>query len=159
MGCCSLLAIQQVISTDPQDRDDLDYGAAADQPNLDKAGCGYRYLLPIDPSDDLIRTQRRAELEKQEWRFSDPQRVASDTLARLLNNDEQTITGLIQTRKAQGRIVYEWRPKGKRVSYMIVVSRPYLLSFYAKDPRRVAWVVIAAYESSCGQGNSVTRIR
>jgi hypothetical protein len=42
---------------------------------------------------------------------------------------------------------------------MVVVSRPFLLSFYAKDPKRVAWVVIAAYDSSCGTTNSVTRIK
>jgi len=42
---------------------------------------------------------------------------------------------------------------------MVVVSRPYLLSFYALDPKRVAWVVIAAYESSCAKGKQVTRIR
>jgi hypothetical protein len=31
MGCCSLFAIQEVKSVDPQDRDDLDYGASYDQ--------------------------------------------------------------------------------------------------------------------------------
>jgi len=38
MGCCSLLAIQQVISVDHQDRDDLDYGAFPDQPDITKVG-------------------------------------------------------------------------------------------------------------------------
>jgi len=33
MGCCSLLAIQQVLSVDPQSREDLDYRASADQPS------------------------------------------------------------------------------------------------------------------------------
>ena len=160
MGCCSLLAIQQVVSVDPQDRDDLDYGASHDQPKITKAGCGYSDLLPLEqPFDDLIKAQQNAETGQREWAFSDPQRVASDALARLLNIDEQAITGMIQTRKAQGRLVYQWRPKAERVSYMVVVSRPYLLSFYAKDAKRVAWAVTAAYKSSCGKGNSVTRIR
>jgi hypothetical protein len=160
MGCCSLLVIQQVISVDPQDRDDLDYGASPDQPDITKAGCGYRYLSPLEPyDDDLIKAQQSAETGQREWAFSDPQRVASDALARLLKINEQAITGMIQTRKAQGRFVYQWRPKAKRVSYMVVVSRPYWLSFYTKDTKRLAWVVTAAYESSCGKGNSVTRIR
>jgi len=47
-------------------------------------------------------------------------------------------------------ILADRRPKGKTMRYMVVVSRPYLLSFYAKDPKRVAWVLIAAYETSCG---------
>lgn len=159
MVCCSLLAIQQVISIDHQDRDDLDYGASADQPDTNKVGCGYSYLLPIRPYDDLIKAQQSAETGQREWAFSDPQRVASEALARLLKINEQSITGMIQTRKAQGRFVYQWRPKAKRVSYMVVVNRPYWLSFYAKDTKRVAWVVTAAYKSSCGRGNSVILMR
>lgn len=159
MGCCSLLAIQQVLSVDNQDRPDLDYGASADQPDIEKTGCGYRFLTDIRPLDALLKAQQAAEQVGGEWAFAEPRRVASDSLARLLKVDENTITGLRQTRKAQGRFVYEWRPKAKGASYMVVVSRPYWLSFYAKDPQRVAWTVIAAYESSCGGNNSVTRIR
>ena len=159
MGCCTLLAIQQVISVDPQDRDDLDYGASPDQPKITRAGCGYSDLLPLELYDKLIKAQQSAETDQRDWAFSDPQRVASDALASLLKIDEQSITGMIQTRKAQGRFVYQWSPKAKQASYMVVVSRPYWLSFYAKDTKKVAWVVIAAYESSCGKGNSVSRIR
>jgi hypothetical protein len=36
---------------------------------------------------------------------------------------------------------------------MVAVSRPYWLSFYSTGPKRVAWVVTAAYESSCGKHN------
>jgi hypothetical protein len=60
--------------------------------------------------------------------------------------------GLKERRKTQGRVVYEWRPAKKHVIYMVVVSRPYWLSFYARDPKRVGWVVAAAYES-CGERN------
>jgi hypothetical protein len=44
-----------------------------------------------------------------------------------------------------------WMDPGisKKESYMIVVSRPYWLSFYSKDTKKVAWVVVGAYESSC----------
>ncbi|HLG12908.1 MAG TPA: hypothetical protein VJH03_00070 [Blastocatellia bacterium] len=159
MGCCSLLAIQQVLSVYPHDRDDVDYCAAPDQPRIDKVGCGFRDLLRIRPQDDLIEAQRRAEHGQREWSFSDPQRVASDALARLLNTGEAAITGMKQTRKAQGRMVYEWPAKAKSANYVIVVSRPYWLSFYAEDPKRIAWVVIAAYESSCSGDNPVTRVR
>jgi hypothetical protein len=159
MGCCSLLAIQQVVSVDPQDSDDLDYGASPDQPDIDKIGCGYSDLLPTWSYGDWVKAQQNAEADQSEWVFNDPQRVASDTLAKLLKIDEKSITEMIQTRKAQGRFVYQWRPKAKQASYMVVVSRPYLLSFYTKDAKKVAWVPIAAYESSCGGGSSVIRIR
>jgi hypothetical protein len=159
MGCCSLLAIQQVIAVDPQDREDLDYGASVDQPDISKAGCGYKFLTDVGPNKDIIQFQRKADGEDREWSFDNPQRVATEGLARLLKVDEKTITGIKEARRAQGRIVYTWHPKSKEASYLIVVNRPYLLSFYAKDGRRVAWVVAAAYEISCGGNNSVTLIR
>lgn len=146
LGCCSLLAIQQVLSVDPQDRDDLDYGAP-DQPDI-TGGCNYR-LLDVLSFAELIEAQHQAELGKREWSFSDPRRVATETLARLLNIDEKSITGIRQTRKLQGQIVYKWRLKTKPASYVIVVSRPYSLSFYASGTKRVAWVVTAGYELSC----------
>ena len=55
--------------------------------------------------------------------------------------------------------MYEWKPADKRETFMVVVSRPYLLAFYAHDPKRVAWVVAAAYVSSCEKNNSVTRLK
>jgi hypothetical protein len=159
MGCCSLLAIQEIKSVDGQDRDDLDYGVSADQPDIDKTGCGYRFLTPIQPTSDLIKAQQQADRGADEWVFDDPRRVASSALARCSKTEDSSITGLKETRKAQGRYVYEWTPAGKAETYMVVVSRPYLLSFYARDSKRVAWVVSAAYLSSCGKNNSVTRIK
>jgi hypothetical protein len=47
----------------------------------------------------------------------------------------------------------------QEIKSMVVVSRPYWLSSYSHDPTRVAWVVAAAYVSSCGKNNSVTRIK
>lgn len=79
-------------------------------------------------------------------------RVATEGLARLLSISDTSTIALKETRKAQGRFVYHWWPKGKTTSYMVVVSRPYLLSFYAKDPKRVAWVMTAAFERPCGVG-------
>lgn len=77
MGCCSLLAIQEIKSVDGQDRDDLDYGASADQPDIDKTGCGYRFLTPIQPTSDLIKAQQDADLGGDDWVFDDPRRVRS----------------------------------------------------------------------------------
>jgi hypothetical protein len=159
MGCCSLLTIQEIKSVSSQDRDDLDYGASADQPDIDKTGCGYRDLTAIQPASDLMHAQQEADIGQRDWVFDDPQRVASEALARFAKIDQSSIAGLKQTRKMQGRTVYEWSLAGKAETYMFVVSRPYWLSFYAHDPKRVAWVVVAAYVSSCGKNNSVTRIK
>lgn len=149
MGCCTLLAIQEIKSVDPQDRDDLDYGASPDQPDTDKTGCGYRELTPLEPAVELIEAQRRAESGQENWAFEHPEQVATETLMKLAAI-RPPIRGIRQRQKAQGRFVYEWKPTNTHAVYMVVVSRPYWLSFYARDPKRVAWVVAAAYES-CGE--------
>jgi hypothetical protein len=146
MGCCSLLAIQQVVSVDAQDRADLDYLSLTDAPDIEKTGCGYQRLTDSHPYDDVFKAQRAAEQGQTAWAFVDTQRVASDALGRLVQLNETSLKGIRPTRKAQGRIVYEWRPKAKRASDTVVVSRPYWLSFHAKDPQRVAWTVIAVYK-------------
>jgi len=159
MGCCSLLAIQQVQAVAPQDRDDLDYGESADQPDMDKVGCGYQYMTPIWPWADEIKAQQQAEQDPGARAFDDPESVAADFLVAALKLDRAQPPHLTEKRKSQGRVVYQWNPPGKQHSYMVVVSKPFLLSFYAKNPKRVAWVVIAGYDSSCDEPNSVTRTR
>src|ERR1700683_752101 len=152
MGCCSLLVIQQILSVDPHDRTDVDYGASPDQPDINKAGCEITGLVPIWPYSDLLEAQRGADSGGRNWVFSDPRQVASDYLANELKIDQASVQGMRQTRKAQGRFVYYWRPRGTKKSYIVVVSRPYWLSFYSRDPQKVAWAIWAAYESSGGGG-------
>ncbi len=158
MGCCSLLAIQQVLSVELHDARELDYGAWAQQPNMKKTGCGYTYLTDVTPYEASLKTQAQADGGDRDWMFTDPKRVATEGLAELIDVDQSSIK-LRQTGQWQGRFVFEWSPNKEKVNYMIVVSRPYWLSYYAKDPKRVAWVVLAAYESPCGGRNSVQRIR
>jgi hypothetical protein len=149
MGCCSLLAIQEIKSVSPQDRDDLDYGASYDQLEIDKVGCGPQDLVPLEPADRLFQEQELADLGTRPWAFDDPRRVASNALIELAKLKVSDPLSLKETRRAPGRIVYEWRQTAKSVPMMVIVSRPYLLSFFAKDPKRVAWVVVAAYKLSC----------
>jgi hypothetical protein len=146
MGCCSLLAIQKVVSIDPQKRRDVDYRAFPDDPDVDKLDCGYQILIPIEPYRLNFEAQRKAESEEH-WAFRDPQKVAFSTLAQLVKVSEITVAEKVKmTSEAQGRRVYEWHPSQKGAFYMIVVSRPYWLSFYANDPNEVAWVAIGAYK-------------
>ena len=157
MGCCSLFVIQQVTAVEPQESTELDYRLWADQPSADKVGCGYTGLTEILPFDDSIKAQAQAD-NGEDWAFSDPMRVATESLARLIKVAARSIA-LRQTSKTQGRFIYEWRrPKTKSI-YMVVISRPYWLSFHAKDPKRVAWVVAGAYESSCSGRHTVERIK
>jgi len=150
MGCCSLLAIQQVLTVDTQDISDLDYRAYPDEPRSDKTRCGFRQLISTSAYSDFMQTQKAAESGQRDWAFVEPERAARDSLARLLKIDELSIQRMRQIRAAQGRLVYEWRPPKKHFSYVIEVSRPYWLSFYSKDPKKVAWVAIAEWELPCG---------
>jgi hypothetical protein len=159
MGCCTLLAIQEIKSADTENRTELDYGASADQPDITKRGCGYRFLLPIEQTAALMQWQQEADSGKRNWAFDDPQRVASEALTALAKIDAASLTSIRLTHESQGRKVYEWKADGKLDTYMVVVSRPYWLSFYSHDPKRVAWVPVAAYESSCRGKNAVTRIK
>jgi len=148
MGCCSLLLIQQVVAVDPQTRTDVDYRTMPDQPTANKGGCGVKIVLD-GTTGSKVEAQRQAEAGPRAWSFDDPLRVASDALIQLLKLDPGTAISMTQARKSPGRISYEWKPAGKKDSYTVVVNRPYWLTFHAKDPLKVAWVVMAAYESSC----------
>ena len=148
MGCCSLLLNQQVVAVDPQTRTDVDYRTAPDQPTIIRSGCGVKIVLEGALKSQL-EAQRQAEAGPRAWSFDDPVRVASDALVGLLKLDPATAITLAQTRKSPTRLSLEWKPPGKKESYTVVVNRPYWLSFRAKDPLKVAWVVMAAYEFSC----------
>lgn len=159
MGCCTLLAIQEIKSLDTDNRGELDYGASADQPVVEKTGCGFRDLLLHDQTSALMQWQHEAEAGKHEWAFSDPARVASNTLATVLKLDATSLTSLRLIHETQGRKIYQWKPSARSATYMVVVSRPYWISFYSRDRTQVAWTTIAAYESSCSGKNAITRIR
>lgn len=154
------LAIERVVSVDPHSSKAFDYAALAfdDEPETaDKTGCGYTELTEMFPTAELVQAQEKADRGEDEWVFTDPKRVATSGLAQLLTVDENSIK-LKLKRRAQGRFVYEWRPKKEGDYYVVVVNRPYLVSFYAKNPNRVAWVLRTVYEAGCGENKAIRRI-
>lgn len=159
MGCCMLFVIQQVVSVDGSNRSDLDYGASADQPNIEKEGCGYRILSRDWRFNQALDLQRKAETGERAWAFEDSARVAREVLSREKGTPESNIVGLKRTREMPGRHVYTWQPRGDESTYMVVISRPYALSFYAQDSSKVSWIPIAAYKVGCGSDNTVTSYR
>jgi len=142
MGCCTLFAIQEILSVSPQDRSDLDYGASPDEPRW-----WWRLLTPMFPGNSVVEDQRQADLGPRAWAFNDPKRVASEAIRALAKIGGPEPLKLKATIRYPGRIDFEWHKKGTKSRYMVVVSRPYYLSFFAQDPKMVAWVVIVAYES------------
>lgn len=159
MGCCSLLAIAQVKAVDPQDRSDLDYGASSEQPQVHEVGCGFSYLTSVDPFAGLLQQQREADDDPNSKAFRDPEAVAANYLRARLAMDSSVAVTLKETSRTSSSAVFEWTQSDKKDGYMVVVSRPYLLSFYARDPNRVAWAIVAAYATSCDEADTVTRIK
>lgn len=151
MGCCSLLAIQQIVSVDAQDRDDLDYGASADDPDTDHNGCGgYQFMTPIFPGNEVIEMQHKADSDAASKTLNEPETAAQEYLASSEKPLDPRLLKLSVSRKTNGRIVYDVLDSSSGARYMIVMSRPYLLSLYARDPKRVAWVPLAAFRlTSC----------
>lgn len=151
------LVIERILAVDPRRSRELDYLALANQPELQREGCGYDELTEDSSAGNFLKAQEKADRGEDAWAFTDPKRVGSNGLAQLLSVDESSIN-LKVARRTQGRFVYEWQPKKNGDIYTVVVSRPYVLSFYAKDPTRVAWVVRAAYQAGCENDKKTRRI-
>ncbi|HUO15152.1 MAG TPA: hypothetical protein VMX38_09205, partial [Verrucomicrobiae bacterium] len=149
MGCCSLLVIERVESFEPHTRRDLDYTAEAGW--YEDEGCKWgseQNLLRISVDNwDGAGQKGIAEQEKadhgQSWAFTDPQRVAMESL-KLLYPSQLPI--LHNVKKTPARQVFRWR-SGKK-SVVVVVTRPYWLSFYAAS-HSVAWVTTMIKEVGC----------
>ncbi len=145
MGCCSLFVIPEVVSVLPHDIEGLDYASSLDQPDPEKEGCGNYRIIDREDWKTVLGRQRQVDNGTDTWRSDSPERVASEALSKLLLMDENA-RKLEETRKTPGRIIYYWRPTGRKsVRYMIVVNRPYELSLQAKDPANTIWTIAQMY--------------
>jgi|SRR5579862_702889 len=149
MGCCSLLVVEQIESFEPHTRDDLDYTAEAGW--YEDEGCKWgseQDLRHVSISNwDNGGQQGIEEQEKadagQAWAFSDPQRVAIESLKPLYPGQTPV---LHIVKRTSSRNVFQWR-NGKK-SVVVVVTRPYWLSFYAASSS-VAWISTMIKEVEC----------
>lgn len=147
LGCCSLLAIHEVKDADTQWRPDLDYGESNEKLDLPNPDCTLRMLLPDEQNAVLIQAQHDADSGTRGWALTEPARVAADALARLTKKKSLMASDVKLIRDSTPRKTYQW--SGKNKTYTVVVSRPYWLSYYGRDSKQVAWVAVAAYETSC----------
>jgi hypothetical protein len=146
MGCCSLFIIQDVAAVFPQNIEGLDYGSSVDQPGTKfSEGCRSMEDFGSDGWKTLVEMQHKADNGTDIWRYDKPEQIASEGLAKIVKTRPERIK-LEETKKTANRIVYYWRPHGHGgVRYMVVVNRPYQLSFQAKDPAKTIWVVAGMY--------------
>lgn len=148
LGCCSLLAIQEIKEADTHPRIDLDTGESNEKLNLPDPDCTLRMLLPDEQTAAFMQAQHDAESPSRAWALTDPAQVAADALSRLAHVKAASAATMKLTHDTPGRKSYQWSDNSAK-SFTIVVSRPYWLSFYARDPKQVAWVPAVAYETTC----------
>jgi len=150
MGCCSLFAIQRVETFEPHTSTDVDYTAVAGW--YESEGCKYGSLsyknhVSINYDDEqakqAIAEQGLADSGERAWAFTDPQRVAIESLKPFYGDE---VPLLRKVKSTPARQVFRWRNAGKTVT--IVVTRPYWLSFYAKTSS-VAWISTMIKEADC----------
>jgi hypothetical protein len=141
MGCCGLFVIQQVEAFEPHTKTDADYTAEAGW--YEKGGCNsgsMQYLKHVSISDSdgtaehTIAEQELAETGARAWAFSDPRRVAVESLKPFYDGQAPVLRRVIRT---PARVVFLW--KNGKMSVVVVVTKPYWLSFYSKSGS-VAWV-------------------
>jgi hypothetical protein len=144
-GLSSLFVIEQVVKVAPHDLPDADYRASYDYPHTEGEGC-YSSQFELPSFQEVIAQQQQAEGAGVQWRFDDPNRVATAALQPQLGGTQLVLT---QRKRSPGSIVFEGSAPGGTKRYMAVVSHPYWLTRYAGDRRHVIWVLTAAYEFGC----------
>lgn len=150
LGCCSLFVVQRVESFEPHTRTDLDYTSEAGW--YEKEGCKdasvhYKRHVSLQYSDgeveQAIAEQRKADNGEAAWAFSDPERVALDSLKPYYPDQ---VPVLRRVNKTPTRYVFRWKKGKDRV--IVVVTRPYWLSFHATS-KSVVWVSTMIKEAGC----------
>lgn len=150
MGCCSLFVIQRVEWFGAHAENNVDYSADAGW--YESVGCEYgslRYLKHVSVSyaeqatGQAIAQQRLADSGAQLWAFNNPDRVALETLKPFYKDQTPVLRSI---KKTSARQVFQWR-HGKK-SVVVVVARPYWLSFYSKSGS-IAWVSTTVKEAYC----------
>ena len=149
LGCCSFFVIERVEQFAPHTRGDLDYTSEAGW--YENEGCkdkSLKYLNYVslnfsDGTEEVIADQKLADDGTRAWAFSDPERVAADSLRPFFNGQTPVLRNVKRT---PARQVFRWR-SGKR-SVVVVVIRPYWVSFYAKSDS-IAWVSTTIKEADC----------
>lgn len=86
----------------------------------------------------MVEDQKQADQRAREWAFKEPYRVASEAIKVFAKIEKPGELKLKATPQNSGRTNYEWSLTKKSGRYMVVVSRPFFLSFYARDPKKVA---------------------
>lgn len=150
MGCCGLFVIQHVEAFEPHTKSDADYTEEAGW--YEKSGCdsdNMQYLKHVSISESdgtaeqAIAEEELAESGSRAWAFSDPRRVAVESLKPFYGARFPALRKVIN---GSAREVFLWTDGRKSVA--VVVTKPYWLAFYSKSGS-VAWVTTTIKAFDC----------
>jgi hypothetical protein len=151
MGCCSLLVVQEVVNVEPEDNE-LDQRSDSNEYDSLENFSSYRYR-EIPAGNELIERQKNAEAGNSAWQFTDHRRVVSEQLSAIASFDKKSLEGLRIVKQSSGRVVYKLNDRDK--SFLVVAIKPYWLSFYARDRKKVIWTVASLVESPYQPGDKI----
>jgi hypothetical protein len=153
LGCCSLFVVQEVKAFDAHTRSDLDYTSEAGWYEEAKCDIGpmrwVRHISVTSRQDAAIaiNEQKLADAGDRSWAFSDPLRVAIDSLHGLYPGGSPEVSVV---RQSPSRLVLLWDRPVEPV--LVVVTRPYWLSKFARTSQ-VVWVSSMVKQFSCYEGD------
>ncbi len=138
-GMSSLFVIQQVMKVELEGRGQFDTVSSI---GFDDEDCdAYSHMWDPNEKQDL-ENQKLANKGNAGWMIDDPQKVATEGLLSLLNSKKKQVPKLKEIKSGKGTITYRWNPGGSEDGrYLVIVSRPYWLSFYAAHPDKVIWTI------------------
>lgn len=149
LGCCSLFVVEQVVRFDPHIRKDVDY--TAEEGWYESEGCNWQSMKHMkdvslnDPKSakQAVAEQAAADSGARAFAISDPREVALESWKSIYGD---VVPNLSEVRSTAGRHVFRAREKGRDI--VIVVMRPYWLSFFSENGS-VAWVTTTVKEADC----------
>jgi hypothetical protein len=102
-----------------------------------------------------LNEQREADEGARAQAYDDPLWVAMSAYGDPVKI-RATMEGAPQeTDIAPGLRWYSWKLVGVKGEYGVLVRKPFMLSYYAKDSKKVIWIVARAEYSSCGWGTKI----
>jgi hypothetical protein len=99
---------------------------------------------PDGEVEQAIAEQKKADSGEAAWAFTNPQRVAVESLKPFYAGQAPVLRSV---KKSPTRQVFRWK-NGKNQAVVVVVTRPYWLSFYAASGH-VVWVSTTIKEAGC----------
>lgn len=150
LGCCSLLIIERVEKFEPHDKNHVDYTAEAGW--YEEEGCKWEIAdhlrhvsisFPDEEAKKAILEQQQADAGPRSWAFSDAERVAVESLQK---HASTAVGPLKRDAETPGRQVF--RARTGKTAFVVVVTRPYWLSFYSRNGS-VVWVATTIKQANC----------